>query len=94
MFELTKAEEAMLRSWRSYVPSVNPNLRRYDERDHTITDRKMLYYFMLEDLIEYFRKCELYGSVNLALRLMHVQSSTLADWRAKWHKSWRKLQLN
>ena len=92
-FELTKAEEAVLRSWRSYVPSVNPNLRRYDERDHTIKNRTRLYYFMLEDLIEYFKQNKVPQYSATALRLMGVSASTHKTWRDKWGKIWRKMRL-
>ena len=92
-FKLTKAEEAVLRSWRSYVPSVNPNLRRYEERDHTIKDRKMLYYFMLEDLIEYFKQNDVPQYSATALRLMRVSASTHKTWRDQWGKLWRKMRL-
>ena len=92
--ELKPAEVALLKFWRSYVLSFDPTRRQYCADVHTIEHRTMLYYFMTEDLIEYFRVNEIHGSVGYALDLMHVRSSTLAEWRAKWGDLWRNLQLS
>lgn len=91
--ELTVAEVAMLKFWRNYVPCFDPTKRQYLPEVHSIEHRTMLYYFITEDLIEYFRVNKIHGSVGYALNLMHVQSSTLAEWRAKWGDLWRNLQL-
>ena len=92
--ELSKAEIALLKFWRSYVPSFDPNKRQYMPEVHSIENRTMVYYFMTEDLIEYFRKCNIPGAVGRALSLMHVQSSTLAEWRKMWRSTWAKMQIN
>ena len=91
--ELKPAEVALLKFWRSYVPCDSPQRRRYDSNNHTIANRTMLYYFMTEDLIAYFDKCDIPGATGQALSIMHVSSGTLAEWRKKWHLKWRNLQL-
>ena len=92
-FQLKPAEVALLKFWRSYVPCDSPQRRRYDSNNHTIANRTMLYYFMTEDLIEYFKLNKVPDFTGKALGLMHVQSSTLSVWRKKWGHTWRNLQL-
>ena len=90
---LKPAEKALLKFWRSYVPSYDPRKRQYSPTEHTIPNRTMLYYFMTEDLIEYFKQNKVPDFTGKALGLMHVQSSTLSVWRKKWGHNWRNLQL-
>ena len=54
---LKPAEKALLKFWRSYVPNYDPRKRQYLSDVHNLPNRTMLYYFMTEDLIAYFDKC-------------------------------------
>ena len=91
-FQLKPAENALLKFWRSYVPSYDPRKRQYSPTEHTIPNRTMLYYFMTEDLIAYFDKCDIPGATGQALSIMHVSSGTLAEWRKRWWHTWLKLR--
>jgi len=90
---LKPAEKALLKFWRSYVPSYDPRKRQYSPTVHTIPNRTMLYYFMTEDLIEYFKDRDVPQYSATALLLMKVSPSTLKSWRDKWGTTWRKLRL-
>ena len=92
-FQLKPAELALLKFWRSYVPSYDPRKRQYSPTVHTIANRTMLYYFMTEDLIEYFKDRDVPQYSATALLLMKVSPSTLKSWRDKWGTTWRKLRL-
>ena len=91
--QLQKAEAALLNFWRSYVPSYNPRKRQYTPDVHIIANRTMLYYFMTEDLIAYFKRTDVPQYSATALHLMHVSPSTLKAWRDKWGTTWRKMTL-
>ena len=89
--KLQQAEAALLSFWRSYVPGYDPRKRQYHPDVHSIANRTMLYYFMTEDLIEYFRRTDVPQYSATALHLMHVSPSTLKSWRDKWGPIWRKM---
>ena len=89
---LKPAEKALLKFWREYVPSYDPRKRQYSSTVHNFPNRTMLYYFMTEDLIAYFDKCDIPGATGQALSVMHVSSGTLADWRKKWYYTWLDLK--
>ena len=90
---LKPAEKALLKFWREYVPSYDPRKRQYSPTVHTIANRTMMYYFMTEDLIEYFKNHDVPQYSSTALLLMKVNPSTLKSWRDKWGTTWRKLRL-
>ena len=92
-FELQKAEMALLLFWHNHVHSYSPNLRQYDSSVHAIRDRTMIYYFMTEDLIEYFKVCNISNFTEVALNQMGVTSGTLTNWRKKWGTLWRKMHI-
>ena len=93
MDKLTVAMEAMLRFWHYHVRSYSPNLRQYDSSSHAIRDRTMMYYFMTEDLIEYFKVSKISNYTEVALYQMGVTSGTLTNWRKKWGTTWRKMHI-
>ena len=92
-FQLKPAEKALLKFWRSYVPSYDPRKRQYMTDVHSFPHRTMVYYFMTEDLIEYFKNHDVPQYSSTALLLMKVSPSTLKSWRDKWGTTWRKLRL-
>lgn len=90
---LSIAEQAMLSFWHDYVRSYSPNARRYDPEVHTL-NRTRLFYLMTEDLIAYFDKCDIPRATGQALALMQVSSSTLAEWRKQWWRTWLNLHFS
>ena len=93
MEQLTPAEMAILMCWHDFVRSYSPQLRRYDPLRHTIANRKKLYYFMTEDLIEYFKVNDVPCYSAEAIKKMGMSPSTLKSGRDKWGKMWRKMYL-
>ena len=91
--KLSPAEIALLKFWRSYVPSYDPRKNQYLADVHTFPNRTMVYYFMTEDLIEYFKQCDVPQYSATALLRMKVSPSTLKSWRDQGGKMWRKLRL-
>ncbi len=86
---LTPAEQAMLQCWHEHVRSYSPNLRRYNPEVHLLR-RKLLYYLMTEDLIEYYKQQGVPQYSATALDRMGIRPSTLKVWRDQWGRTWRK----